>query len=327
MTKTVDRKKVIQNYNNLITDFMSLQKSISPFITSIDAALSKQQYPLVMSVNKALSQMASDPRLPHLSIISPTVATTLPNMIKLANSAALFRHVSNNVKSVLLKEIITPVSKIAPTINQSKLTTTLSKIEKEAEEVQNDALNLMTHDEASDEITDYFRALADTEISSKNLLKLAEDIGNTLNDSEQTGNPLTQLWEKIKDVFNVIKERIEKIINKIKGIAAGFGDVFLESLKTLKDAITEGKEKILQVFKDISEKFQDFIINLIEQMFKFLGRFGSMAEEKGFAISKIDVKIPSIKFDFVNFGLISIPIPKIDPPDMTVTIQPKTTQK
>ena len=59
-------------------------------------------------------------------------------------------------------------------------------------------------------------------------------------------------------------------------------------------------------------------------MLDFLSRFRVIVKEKGYSVSKIEIKIPSIKFEFKNiFGLIPVPLPKIDPPDLTVTIEPE----
>ena len=37
-----------------------------------------------------------------------------------------------------------------------------------------------------------------------------------------------------------------------------------------------------------------------------------------------EIKIHAIKFEFKNiFGMVPIPLPKIDPPDLTITIEPE----
>jgi hypothetical protein len=56
-------------------------------------------------------------------------------------------------------------------------------------------------------------------------------------------------------------------------------------------------------------------------MFKFLTRFGEVANTKGYSVSQIDIKISSVKFEFVNLFFVSIPIPKVEPPEITVSIQ------
>jgi hypothetical protein len=63
------------------------------------------------------------------------------------------------------------------------------------------------------------------------------------------------------------------------------------------------------------------IIRLMERMFKLLTRIGSMARTEGYTISKVEVTIPSIKCEFVNLFFVSVPIPKIEGPTMTMTTQ------
>ena len=41
-------------------------------------------------------------------------------------------------------------------------------------------------------------------------------------------------------------------------------------------------------------------------------------------LSKIEIKIPTIKLEFLGVFGFSIPIPKLDTPEMTVTLTPPT---
>ena len=54
-----------------------------------------------------------------------------------------------------------------------------------------------------------------------------------------------------------------------------------------------------------------FILKLIERMFKFLTHIRSMAKTEGYAISKVEIKIPSIRCEFVNIFFGTIPIPQV----------------
>lgn len=56
-------------------------------------------------------------------------------------------------------------------------------------------------------------------------------------------------------------------------------------------------------------------------MFKFLTQFGSVAKAKGFNVSKIDIKISPVKFQPVSLFGVSIPIPNIESPEISLSIE------
>jgi hypothetical protein len=58
-------------------------------------------------------------------------------------------------------------------------------------------------------------------------------------------------------------------------------------------------------------------------MFKFLAHVGSLANKKGFRVSKIEVKIPSVKFETVSLVNFNLSIPKMESPEMLFTIDIK----
>jgi hypothetical protein len=80
------------------------------------------------------------------------------------------------------------------------------------------------------------------------------------------------------------------------------------------------RDEVVKAFTTLSDKFHDFIIVLIDQIFQFLTRFSDVAKKQGYSVSNIDVTIPSVRFEFVPIFFVSIPIPVIDPPDITVSI-------
>ena len=62
------------------------------------------------------------------------------------------------------------------------------------------------------------------------------------------------------------------------------------------------------------------MVTLTEQLFKFLTSFGSIAAAEGYYISSIEIKVPTLKFEYVSMFQVSIPLPNIDPPEMTLSI-------
>jgi hypothetical protein len=71
----------------------------------------------------------------------------------------------------------------------------------------------------------------------------------------------------------------------------------------------------------VSVPFLDLISNITEQMFKFLTQFGSVAKAKGYDISKIDIKISSVRFEPVSLFGVSVPIPKVETPEISLSIE------
>ena len=69
---------------------------------------------------------------------------------------------------------------------------------------------------------------------------------------------------------------------------------------------------------------KDLVENLTEQMFKFLTQFGSIAKAKGYQVSKIDIKIPSVKFEPVPLFTFSVPLPKMESPEVLLSIETKS---
>ena len=78
----------------------------------------------------------------------------------------------------------------------------------------------------------------------------------------------------------------------------------LDNLKKLK-----GPNAITNAFISVSEHLFELVGHLIEEMFKFLTQLGVVAKEQGYKLSKIDIKIPSVKFAPMQLFMFSIPLP------------------
>ena len=83
--------------------------------------------------------------------------------------------------------------------------------------------------------------------------------------------------------------------------------------------------KIKDALIDLAGRFLDFVGILIEKMFSFLAQVGNTVNKFGYNLSKIEVKLPKLQIKQVSIlSVISIPLPVIDPPDITLTISGKT---
>ena len=125
-------------------------------------------------------------------------------------------------------------------------------------------------------------------------------------------NKKTENLGGITEVLSIVKNRINVLSNRFKGSIAHYGTDMLESLDELgklsklgKDVIEGVLNKMLDAFISLSAHFLDLVENLSEEMFKLLTQFGPVAKAKGYQVSKIDIKIPSVKFEPVPLFTVS----------------------
>jgi gas vesicle protein len=257
-------------------------------------------------------------------VVTPEEAPAA-NMAKIIDSAEFMGKVvplANTLVQNLQKESSVDVGKMVSN-EVSNLQQQASESKSIANFIENEAPMAIKEDEIADELSDYYRSLADITISSKYYEDMTREVNNGGTDDE-TKSLFDKVWSKITWFWDRIKKKVDEISRRIKGLAAGFGQLVSESLVEIRDSLSQTKEKIIDSFSSLSDRFHDFIIKLTDQMFKFLTRFGEVAKLRGYSVSQIDITIPSVKFEFVNLFFISIPIPKIDPPDITVSIQKET---
>jgi hypothetical protein len=184
-----------------------------------------------------------------------------------------------------------------------------------AEKIQNEISDAMQPDEATAECANYHRSLLDLEFSSGILKGLAAEIEKGFHPRKPT------LWEKVESILNIIQKKVEQVAERFKGIISHLCRYMVGSLDELKAALKKGETAIIKAFTSLAENFLDLIENLMEQMFKFLTQFGSIAKSKGFQLSKIDIRIPSVKFEPVMLFMVSIPLPRIESPEIMLSIE------
>ena len=109
-------------------------------------------------------------------------------------------------------------------------------------------------------------------------------------------------------------------MDTLRGIAESVGKSIIDLLDKIEDVLDKGADAIINAFITLSDYFVEFMLTLTEQMFKFLAKFGSIAADEGYSISSIEIKIPSLRFEYFTMFQVSIPLPNIDPPEMTLSI-------
>lgn len=187
---------------------------------------------------------------------------------------------------------------------------------------EEDLPNVIKQETASNnDFEAYYRSIIDIQFSSRNLYTLATEINKEKDLSpDPDSNIISGLFGKIKSIVQKIITKIGQVINRLQGIAETFGKSITDLLGDFENILKQGPEAIINAFSSISDHFVQFMVTLTEQMFKFLTKFSSVADSGGYAISNIQIKIPSLKFEYVNMFQVSIPLPNIDPPEMTLTI-------
>lgn len=168
---------------------------------------------------------------------------------------------------------------------------------------------------------DYNRTIAEVGLTSKYLKSMALDF-SALYDENVDKSLLEKIQKKLSQIWNRIKKSISTIIERMKEYVLNLGEDIKSHLTELEKSLSQGldkaKDKITEVFEKISDKFHRMIEILLQKMFEFLNEFSKIAGTHGYGVTKIQVKLPSIRLE--PHGLFPIPIPTIDPPDITVDI-------
>jgi hypothetical protein len=217
------------------------------------------------------------------------------------------------------EEIIQKVSKTEEELTQRK--DALATIEKKCYQAKNSALKAAKPDEASDMVMEYYHTLADVQLDSQNLIEIGSIIEKEipLDDQKHDKSFLERIRNKVTGLLEKVEKRINKAVENFKTYISVAGGPLLKALRKVRESLGAAKEAISNAFKSILEAFHNFIVTLFERMFEMMSGFASIASRKGFTIPKIEVKLPSIKFEF---GVIPFPVSKIDLPEITVTIEP-----
>jgi hypothetical protein len=127
---------------------------------------------------------------------------------------------------------------------------------------------------------------------------------------------LQWVGDKVKSGFDKLKG--------IKGIPGWIKEKATSAynfVTSLPEKIKEGLKNVIEFLHDLVRKFKDLIVNIVGEMFKFLTTLGLLAKEAGYGLTKIDVEIPSIKTQAASFFGFSIPIPVIEGPKITLSIE------
>jgi molecular chaperone GrpE (heat shock protein) len=252
-----------------------------------------------------------------LFVIPPTTKSSSIDIIKVRNSVEFIKNVSSKMIGVInTLDMDGTISEIS--LDHKQLADVKEKFvgsKAIAEDIQNEISDTMQPDEATAECANYHRSLLDMEFGSGILKGLAAEIDKGFNPQEK------KFWEKLEGILKIIRKKVEQVVERLKGLISHLCRYMIGTLDAFKEALKKGENAIINAFTSLAERFLDLIENLMEQMFKFLTQFGSIAKSKGFQLSKIDIRIPSVKFESVILFMVSIPLPKIESPEIMLSIE------
>lgn len=168
----------------------------------------------------------------------------------------------------------------------------------------------------------YYYVIADFHSFSNFLIQIGETVEKD-DDSEaasqETAKDTKGLWELIKYSSNYIKGRIEVIEKRLTNFAKDARKKFSDSFdQFIKDV--ENKLNIRMRFQELLEKFRELVVRAVQHLFDIISCISKLIKSRNFKISKIDLKIPTIKFGNAIPG-IPIPIPTFEMPEVTFTIE------
>lgn len=289
------------------------------FIKHYDDILQKHAEPLLklQEAGQKINAMFQAPGMPFLALGKPTgllqkLALTTNPLVAAENLGSV-RDSAENLQNI--------VSASKDQGNDIKLDQNiLVELTENAKVLQSDLEKSVDYDQASEHLSDYSMACADAEATSHILNELASDIEQTEN--KENKSILDQLWKKIANMWNMLQDKINDIIQRIGGFVKGVGAEIGISLNELKEAFGKGIDKIIEAFKKVAKHMHNLMSALLKQMFEFLNKFSQLAKANGWGVKEVEVKLPKLQLKFVNLVAISIPIPTIEPPDISIKFAP-----
>lgn len=175
--------------------------------------------------------------------------------------------------------------------------------------------NALQPDETTTECSKYHRSVLDLEFVSTILKSTTKEMDKYSDGKDKN------LFNRITDILTTIKNKVQLVGERFYGVISHVGTRMIESLDNVYKEIEKGPNAILNAFISVSERLLELVGHLTEEMFKFLTQLGVVAKEQGYKLSKIDVKIPSVKFAPVQLFLFSIPLPMIETPEILLNVE------
>ncbi|MBS3921957.1 MAG: hypothetical protein KGZ37_02255 [Nitrosarchaeum sp.] len=318
--------------SSALREFMSGYSKLNKTITANKEELQKIVIPRIdlqkiMDTASVFRLTKEIDRLPSFSKIINENDLKLYNSISNSESSKFWKNYSTSLKETIQHS---ESAKKLGVQNVRKLVRELDDATKNFDSAEKEFSEKIELKDASERMQDYNRTIAEVGLTSKYLTSMALDFSELYTEKSDE-SLLEKIKRKLSLLWNRIKKSISTIIERMREFVLNLGEDIQSHLVELEESLSKGlgeaKNKITEVFEKISDKFHTMIEILLQKMFEFLNRFSELAQTHGFGVTKIQVKLPSIKLEVQ--GLFPIPIPTIDAPDVTVDISalPKPKRK
>jgi hypothetical protein len=329
----VSKEEVLSKYSALAKDFETTCVQFDPIKQKIEKTIPEVKNDILLNWHpdfEAVSQV--DEHLQNCIFIDQSVKLDSIGMPKIKSSVEFIKEVSGRVI-----DIVESYSKKQDAEDKNKLIDIKNKFvhfRAESLVLEDQIQGLITPKEATSECSDYNRSIIDLQFGSRNLSILISRLNArqgskafwyklSYKNRNDTRENITNRWGNLESVFEIVKNKIQTVSKRFKGILAHSGTCLLCLLKTVKDSLDKGANKIIHLFTSIIDGFLDLMQTLTEKMFNFMAQIDTMAKKSGFQISQLNMTMPSIKFEYVNLFMISLPVPQIESPEISVSFDSK----
>jgi hypothetical protein len=184
-------------------------------------------------------------------------------------------------------------------------------------------------EQANSDLFSYYGWISDLQVASDSMMKICNELSTNADlaaamKMENGGNGKSRsVLEKIKESFNELKERVEKVIEQTANSIGQAGQLLKKELEKAKEFLEKNiVPKFVEAFKKIADLYDAFRLKLFESMFDFVRKVVELAAIKNWKIDSIHVGMPEIGANMADVAGYRIPIPSIKGPPVSFVFKP-----
>jgi len=327
-------KEVLNKYSSLVKDFETTCEEFDPIKQDLEKRMPELKNDLLLNWHpdfEAVSKIEDKAEDHHLQNCVQSINLESIPMPKIKSSVEFIKEVSIRVIDII--ESLNEKQDMPHKVRLPEIKMRYVQVLHDSSNIEEDILTLIKPLEATNECSNYNRSIVDLQYCSRNMSVLISQIDSTRDSNtfwkklknkthNDTGDAANK-WDRLKQVYEIVKSKIELVTKRFKGIIAHSGTCLLCLFKSVKHSFKKGVKEIVNIFTRIVDRFLDLMQSVAEKMFNFMAQLVTIAEKSGFQISQFNMTMPSIKFEFVNLFLISLPVPQIESPEISISIQSK----
>ncbi|MGD9533906.1 MAG: hypothetical protein AB7V56_09080 [Candidatus Nitrosocosmicus sp.] len=157
------------------------------------------------------------------------------------------------------------------------------------------------------ELSRYLNGITSSEVISKDLQFLGEEISKESHDNNILHTVLGSIYDKIENV--------------LKKIPGSFRDAITDLSNRTKEMVdsvaTATKQKMIELLRKILDSLYQFINWLIGAFFSLMALIKKIATERGFQMDKTTLEIDAFELEAFMVGPIQLAYPKLKTPKLT----------